>query len=67
MAGQLAFDAANLVWEAEGGRGVYMKNPVARTYRDLCTATRHMTHSWDLNGGLDGRVRLGLPLDNPSL
>ncbi len=67
MAGHLAFEAANLIWEAEGGRGVYMKNPVARSYRDLCTATRHMTHSWDLNGGLDGRVRLGLPMDNPSL
>ncbi len=67
MAGSLAFDAAQLIWDAEGGRGVYMKNPVARSYRDLCTATRHMTHSWDLNGGLDGRVRLGLPLDNPSL
>lgn len=67
MAGSLALDAANLIWEAEGGRGVYMKNPVARSYRDVCTATRHMTHSWDLNGGLDGRVRLGLPLDNPSL
>jgi 3-hydroxy-9,10-secoandrosta-1,3,5(10)-triene-9,17-dione monooxygenase len=67
MAGSLAFDAAQLIWDAEGGRGVYMKNPVARAYRDLCTATRHMTHSWDLNGGLHGRVRLGLPLDNPSL
>ena len=67
MAGSLAFDAANLIWDAEGGRAVYMKNPVARAYRDLCTATRHMTHNWDLNGGLDGRVRMGLPLDNPSL
>jgi 3-hydroxy-9,10-secoandrosta-1,3,5(10)-triene-9,17-dione monooxygenase len=67
MAGNLAMDAATLIWDAEGGRGVYMKNPVARGYRDLCTATRHMTHSWDLNGAIDGRVRLGLPLDNPSL
>lgn len=67
MAGDLAFQAANLVWDAEGGRGVYMSNPVARTYRDLCTSTRHMTHSWDLNGSAHGRVRLGLPLDNPSL
>ena len=66
-AGNLALEAANLVWDAEGGRGVYMRNPVARAYRDVCAASRHMTHSWDLNGGMHGRVRLGLPLSNPSL
>ncbi len=67
MAGTLAMEAGELIWDAEGGRGVYMKNPVARSYRDLCTATRHMTHSWDLNGATHGRVALGLPLGNPSL
>lgn len=67
MAGTLALEAGNLIWDAGGGRGVYMHNPLARGYRDLCAATRHMTHSWDLNGESHGRVRLGLELDNPSL
>ncbi len=66
-AGKLAFQAANLVWDAGGGRGVYMNNPIARAYRDMCTATRHFTHSWDVNGATHGRVRVGLPLDNPAL
>ncbi len=66
-AGKLAFQAANLIWDAGGGRGVYMNNPIARAYRDMCTATRHFTHSWDVNGATHGRVRVGLPLDNPAL
>ena len=65
-AGKLAFQAANLIWDAGGGRGVYMNNPIARAYRDMCTATRHFTHSWDVNGATHGRVRVGLPLDNPA-
>lgn len=67
MAGTLALEAGNLIWDAVGGRGVYLDNPLARSYRDLCAATRHMTHSWDLNGVTHGSVRFGLPLQNPSL
>ena len=66
-AGKLAFQAANLIWDAGGGRGVYMNNPIARAYRDMCTATRHFTHSWDVNGATHGRVKVGLPTDNPAL
>ena len=66
-AGKLAFQAANLIWDAAGARGVYMKNPIARAYRDLCTATRHFTHSFDVNGTTHGRVRAGLATDNAAL
>jgi len=65
--GKLVFSAANAIWDAEGARAVYMKNHIARAYRDLCTATRHFTHNWDVNAATHGRARLGLPLDNPSL
>ncbi len=58
-AGKLAFQAANLIWDAGGGRGVYMNNPIARAYRDMCTATRHVTHNWDVNGATHGRVSVG--------
>jgi alkylation response protein AidB-like acyl-CoA dehydrogenase len=67
FAGKLAFAAANAIWDAGGARGVYMNNPIARAYRDLCAATRHFTHNWDINAAAHGRVKLGLPLDNPSL
>lgn len=66
-AGKLAFQAANLIWDAGGGRGVYMTNPIARAYRDICTTTRHFTHIWDTNGATHGRVKVGLPIDNPAL
>jgi resorcinol 4-hydroxylase (FADH2) len=66
-AGKLVFAAANAIWDAEGGRGVYLKNHIGREYRNLCTATRHTTHNWDVNAAAHGRIRLGLPLDNPSL
>jgi 3-hydroxy-9,10-secoandrosta-1,3,5(10)-triene-9,17-dione monooxygenase len=66
-AGKLVFTAANAIWDAEGARGVYMKNHIAREYRNLCTATRHFTHNWDVNATSHGRVKLGLSLDNPSL
>ena len=66
-AGKLVFVAANAIWDAEGGRGVYLKNHIGREYRNLCTATRHVTHNRDVNAAAYGRVKLGLPLDNPSL
>ncbi len=67
FAGMLAFRAANILWDATGARAVFMSNPIARGYRDLCAATRHFTHNWDINAAAHGRVKLGLPLDNPSL
>lgn len=65
--GRQAWHAANLIWDAVMGRGVYEKNPLARRYRDLATATRHFTHNWDLNGAAYGRTVVGLPMDNPAL
>jgi 3-hydroxy-9,10-secoandrosta-1,3,5(10)-triene-9,17-dione monooxygenase len=67
FAGRLAFNAANAIWDAGGARGVYLSNPIARAYRDLCAAMRHFTHNWDVNAATHGRAKLGLPLDNPSL
>jgi 3-hydroxy-9,10-secoandrosta-1,3,5(10)-triene-9,17-dione monooxygenase len=65
--GRTAWRAANVIWDAAMGRGVYESNPLARCYRDMSTATRHFTHNWDVNGAAYGRVKLGLPMDNPSL
>ena len=65
--GLQAWRSANAIWDAAMGRGVYESNPLARSYRDMSAATRHFTHNWDVNGAAYGRVRLGLPIDNPSL
>lgn len=65
--GLQAWRAGNVIWDAAMGRGVYESNPIARSYRDLSAASRHFTHSWEINGGSYGRILMGLPLDNPSL
>lgn len=65
--GRTAWRAANVIWDAAMGRGVYESNPLARSFRDMSAATRHFTHHWEVNGAAYGRVRLGLPMDNPSL
>ncbi|MEM7541537.1 MAG: acyl-CoA dehydrogenase [Pseudomonadota bacterium] len=65
--GRLAWRAANVIWDAAMGRGVYESNPLAESYRDMSAASRHFTHNWDVNGTSYGRLRLGLPIDNPAL
>jgi 3-hydroxy-9,10-secoandrosta-1,3,5(10)-triene-9,17-dione monooxygenase len=67
FAGKLAMNAVQIVWEAGGGAVIYDTNPISRGFRDVTTATRHTTQAWDLNAATHGRVKLGLPLDNPSL
>lgn len=67
FAGRLVMNAVNLVWEAGGGASLYDKNPISRGFRDVASATRHTTQTWDLNASMHGRVKLGLPLDNPAI
>jgi 3-hydroxy-9,10-secoandrosta-1,3,5(10)-triene-9,17-dione monooxygenase len=67
FAGKLAMNAVQIVWEAGGGAVIYDSNPISRGYRDVATANRHTTQAWDLNAATHGRVKLGLPLDNPAL
>jgi len=67
FAGKLAMNAVQIVWEAGGGAVIYDSNPISRGYRDVTTASRHTTQAWDLNASTHGRVKLGLPLDNPAL
>jgi 3-hydroxy-9,10-secoandrosta-1,3,5(10)-triene-9,17-dione monooxygenase len=67
FAGKLVMNAVNLVWEAGGGAGLYDGNPISRGFRDVASAMRHTTQTWDLNASTHGRVKLGLPLDNPAI
>jgi 3-hydroxy-9,10-secoandrosta-1,3,5(10)-triene-9,17-dione monooxygenase len=67
FAGRLAMKAVQIVWEAGGGAAIYDRNPISRGFRDVSTAYQHTTQAWDLNAATHGRVKLGLPLDNPAL
>jgi 3-hydroxy-9,10-secoandrosta-1,3,5(10)-triene-9,17-dione monooxygenase len=67
FAGRLAMRGVQIVWEAGGGAAIYDSNPISRGFRDVSTAYQHTTQAWDLNAATHGRVKLGLPLDNPAL
>lgn len=66
-AGQLARQAAQIVWDLIGARGAYETNLIARIYRDIAVASRHTAVNWELNATEHGRARLRLPLSNPAL
>jgi len=67
FAGKLATNGVNTIWEAGGGAMIYDANPISRGFRDVVSANRHTTQTWDNNASLHGRVSLGMPLDNPAL
>ena len=67
LAGQLSARAMAVVWDAGGGGAIYDRNPLSRYYRDISAAARHITQNWDANLGTFGRMKLGLPIDNPAL
>ena len=66
-AGKLMTSAVTTVWEAGGGTVMYDANPISRGFRDVMSANRHTTQNWDQNAAAHGRVKLGLPLDNPAI
>jgi 3-hydroxy-9,10-secoandrosta-1,3,5(10)-triene-9,17-dione monooxygenase len=66
-AGKLMTNAVTIVWEAGGGAVMYDSNPISRGFHDVTSANRHTTQTWELNASMHGRVKLGLPLDNPAI
>ena len=44
-----------------------MPSHLAKSFRDVNSANRHTTQTWDLNAAMHGRVKLGLGLDNPAI
>jgi len=60
MAAGLCVRAVNTVFEKSGARGMHLRNPVQRCWRDVNVAARHVGLSWDINSLPYGRYALGL-------
>jgi 3-hydroxy-9,10-secoandrosta-1,3,5(10)-triene-9,17-dione monooxygenase len=50
-----------------GGRGLLATDPVQRAWRDVHAVAQHVAMVWDVQAGLYGPVRLGLPCPDPKL
>jgi 3-hydroxy-9,10-secoandrosta-1,3,5(10)-triene-9,17-dione monooxygenase len=59
-AAQLAARAVDIVFAGAGGGAIHEDHPLQRALRDVHAANGHIGVSWDLNGGIYGRVALGL-------
>ncbi len=57
---KLAAQAVTGVFEALGANAAMLSNPVQRAWRDVNVASRHITFSWPVVGGLYGQHQLGL-------
>ena len=66
-AGQLAYNAAQKIFDLAGARAVYTNSKIGRIFLDVLVATRHVTQNVDINATDHGRARFNLPLTNPSL
>jgi 3-hydroxy-9,10-secoandrosta-1,3,5(10)-triene-9,17-dione monooxygenase len=64
-AAHLCTRAVGRLFEAAGGSAVYQGNPVQRAFRDIHTASAHVSLRWDEAAERFGRDTLGLPPNNP--
>ena len=57
---KLAMQAATALNESSGGRGLYLDNPVQRSWRDVNAVSKHITLSWDAVSTMVGQHMFGL-------
>jgi branched-chain amino acid transport system ATP-binding protein len=58
---QMARQAAELLFNAQGGKGLHDANPVQRAFRDLEAMQAHIVGGWDMPALNYGAVTLGGP------
>lgn len=56
--------AAERLFSATGGGGLYTGNEMQRMYRDVRAVAAHHINSWDISGTLYGKYAFGLGLDS---
>lgn len=65
--GNLCTDAVGLLNAASGGGALYVKNRLARQFRDAHAVNAHIAFSFDAAGAAYGRAALGLDPGMPTL
>jgi resorcinol 4-hydroxylase (FADH2) len=60
---QLILKAADSLYRATGGHGLYSSNRMQRYWRDLTAASMHISSNWDASGTNLGRMLLDLPTE----
>ena len=58
-------EAVNLLFTASGGNGLYNRNPISRTFRDMQAIAAHIAYNTDVSGVMYGSHVLGLDSDSP--
>ena len=58
---KLARQAVDLLYESVGGAGLSNDSKTQRYWRDVHSASKHISMNWDMCSTLYGRVLLGLP------
>ena len=67
FAAELCVRAMENLLPLTGGRGLLAGDPVQRAWRDVHAVAQHVAMVWDVQAGLYGPVRLGLPCPDPKL
>ena len=57
---KLCVSAADRLFSATGGAGLYAGNDMQRMFRDVRAVSAHYINSWDIAGTTYGRIALGL-------
>ena len=60
FASRLGAWAVDLLFESEGGSGLYQHNRIQRAWRDIHAAGMHIGQNWDRSATQFGRYALGL-------
>jgi alkylation response protein AidB-like acyl-CoA dehydrogenase len=57
---KLSCQAANALYEAVGGAGLFLSSGIQRAWRDVHAIAKHISLNWDAVGSMYGQHRLGL-------
>ena len=67
LAADLCVQAMETLLPLLGGRGLISTDPVQRAWRDVHAVAQHLGLVWDVQAGLYGPVKLGLPCPDPKI